>query len=197
MKVTWEKAEPIISIVPSIRSLHMSFDVAEAVAELDAHPELWDEHTVRTERYNTPHTGVSDIWVRFNDWKHFKGDATAFTQLPHESVWYPCAAILPAVKRLVFQVFRYVIGEELGGVLITKIPPGGSVLPHVDTGWHAEYYDKFAVQLKGNKEQAFCFADCELRPMPGELYTFDNSKLHFVTNCSTEDRMTLIVCIRR
>lgn len=197
MKVTWERAEPQVHYVPPIRSLLMSFDVSKAVAEIEAHPELWNEHTLRTTRYETPHKAVSDIWVRYNDWANFKGDSHAFTQLPHESVWYPCVAKIPAVKQLALDVFRYVVGEELGGVLITKIPPSGKVLPHIDTGWHAEKYEKFAVQLKGNKDQLFGFDDCELRPETGDLYTFDNSKSHWVNNDSNEDRMTLIICIRR
>jgi aspartyl/asparaginyl beta-hydroxylase (cupin superfamily) len=92
---------------------------------------------------------------------------------------------------------RKVGGKQLGGVLITRIPSGGEVQPHVDHGWHAGHYEKFAVQLRGNQEQAFCFEDAELRPEPGDLYTFDNARLHWVTNDSDSERITLIVCIRR
>lgn len=93
-------------------------------------------------------------------------------------------------------VLSYVQGERLGGVLITRIPPGCMVRPHIDTGWHATYYDKYAIQLRGNGKQAFHFNDTSLSAMPGDLYTFDNSKLHWVTNESDEERMTLIICIR-
>jgi len=197
MRATWEKGDQEVHEALPIRSLHVAFDVSEAVKELESHPELWNQHTLRTDRYQGPHGSVSDIWVRYNDWSNFKNDAHSFTQLPHESVWYPCVEVIPAVKELVFKVFRHVVGEELGGVLITRIPPHGEVLPHIDTGWHAEYYSKFAIQLKGNKDQAFCFETDELRPMPGDLYTFDNSKLHWVKNDSDEERITLIICIRR
>ena len=50
---------------------------------------------------------------------------------------------------------------------------------------------------KGNREQAFHFDDAELRPLPGDIYTFDNARRHWVTNDSDEDRITLIVCVRR
>lgn len=180
-----------------IWSLMTAFDVTRALSELDAHPELWDQHSLRTERYQTPHKVVSDIWVRYNDFDNLAKDSYAFTQMPHESVWYPCVEVIPSIKELAETVFDYVCGKELGGVLITRIPPGGSVEPHIDTGWHAGYYEKFAVQLKGNKDQAFCFESDELRPLPGDLYTFDNSKTHWVTNESNEDRMTLIICIKR
>lgn len=180
-----------------IKDVGVNFDVSEVLAQLSEHPELWNAHKLRTERYGTPHKAILDIWVRFNDWSNYEGDSHAFTMLPHESVWYPCADKIPAVRELVYQVFRHVAGEALGGVLITKIPPGGEVLPHIDQGWHAQHYEKFAVQLMGNKDQAFHFEGHELRPMPGDLYTFDNSLLHWVKNDSNEDRMTLIICIRR
>ena len=180
-----------------IRYLDKVFDVSEVVKELEAHPELWNQHTLRTDRYNTPHEHVSDIWVRFNAWDNFDGDGYKFTCMPHESVWYPCIEVLPSVERIVHEVMEFVGAVSLGGVLITKIPPHGEVKPHVDSGWHAEQYEKFAVQIKGNTDQAFCFEDAELRPEPGELYTFDNSRLHWVRNDSDEERITLIICIRR
>jgi len=179
----------------SIQSLGERFDVSQALAQIAAHPDAWNRHRMRTEAYSTPHGKVSDIWVRYNDWANFDGDPQAFNG-PHESVWYPVVCDLPAVWSLVRRVMRYTGMRTLGGVLITRIPPGGEVKPHVDHGWHAQQYEKFAVQLQGNEQQAFCFEDSSLSPEPGDLYTFDNSRLHWVTNDSDIDRMTLIVCLR-
>jgi aspartyl/asparaginyl beta-hydroxylase len=179
-----------------IRSLGERYDVSKVLAQIAAHPEVWNTHTMRTEAYQTPHNAVSDIWVRYNDWDNFHGDQAAFNAW-HESVWYPVIDKIPAVRALTRTVFKHVKGRELGGVLITKVPPGGEVRPHIDQGWHAGYYEKFAVQLQGNEKQAFCFEDSRLSAEPGELYTFDNSKLHWVTNDSDSDRMTLIICIRK
>jgi len=180
---------------PPIFPLGVRFDVSAALEQLADNPDAWNQHTMRTEAYGTPHGGVSDIWVRYNDWANFNGDQEAFNG-PHQSVWYPVAWKLPAVRNLVFDVMRVVEGEHLGGVLITKIPPGGRVEPHIDQGWHAGYYAKFAVQLMGNEKQAFCFDDATLSAMPGDLYAFDNSRRHWVTNDSDSDRMTLIICIK-
>jgi len=180
----------------SIRHLASGYDVAPLVEQLAAHPEAWNRHTMRTDAYQTPHKAVDDIWVRYNDWANFHGDPRAFNA-EHESNWYPVVADLPAAWSLARKVMRDVGGQRLGGVLITRIPPGGRVNPHVDTGWHAGYYEKFAIQVASNESQAFCFEDAELRPLPGDLYTFDNSRLHWVTNDSDAPRITLIICIRR
>lgn len=181
---------------PSIQHIASGFDVTPLLSQLEDHPELWNEHTLRTDRYNTPHHEVSDIWVRFNAWKNFNDDAFQFTMEPHDSAWYPCIAKIPGAWSLARKVYRYVHGKQLGGILITRISPGGEVKPHIDSGWHAEHYDKYAVQIKGNKDQSFCFDAAELRPMPGDLYTFDNSRMHWVKNDSSEERITLIICIR-
>ena len=178
-----------------IRLVASGVDVKPLQEQLQAHPELWNQHRERTEFYGTPHGDVSDIWVRYNAWANYTGDWPAFHN-EHESAWYPVVHTIPAVWSLVRKVVRHVGGGKLGGVLITKIPPGGEVAPHIDGGWHASHYGKYAVQLQGNAQQVFGFEDSELRPEPGDLYTFDNSKLHWVKNDSDSDRMTLIVCIR-
>lgn len=179
----------------SIRLLPERFNVLPLVEQIEWNPDVWNRHRMRTEMYGTPHNGVSDIWVRYNAWENYTGDWNAFNG-PHISEWYPVCDILTEVKPLVKQVALSQRARQIGGVLITKIPPGGSVAPHVDGGWHAGYYTKFAVQLKGNKDQAFCFDDAKLSALPGELYTFDNSQLHWVNNDSTEERMTIIICLK-
>lgn len=175
-----------------IRSLGVAFDISALNSQIAANPSVWNRHTTRL---YSAHSGLSDIWVRYNAWENFT-DPQAFNG-PHESVWYPVLAEIPAVKPLVLDVMRCVEGERLGGVLITKIPAGGECKPHRDGGWHATYYEKFAVQLASASGQAFCFENARLSAVPGELYTFDNSQTHFVINNSDQDRMTLIICIRR
>lgn len=180
----------------SIVALDSGLRVSGLINQLAAHPEVWNTHTQRTESYNTPHKAIDDIWVRYNAWENFHGDRVAFND-EHVSSWYPVVGKIPDAWTLTRKVMRRVGGKRLGGVLITRIPPGGEVKPHIDTGWHAGYYEKFAVQIKGASDQAFCFEDGELRPEAGDLYTFDNSRMHWVRNDSQHERITLIICIRR
>jgi len=180
--------------MPSIRPLPFKVDVGPAVAQIDEHPEFWDRYTTRTASYGSPHD-VSDIWVRYNDWRKFRRAPEKFND-EHESVWYPCITVLWHLLPIISGVYHEVGGMQLGGVLITRIRPNGEVRPHRDAGWHASHYQKYAVQLKGNADQCFHFVDSKLSPLPGDVYTFDNSHTHWVTNDSKEDRMTLIICIR-
>jgi mannose-6-phosphate isomerase-like protein (cupin superfamily) len=90
---------------------------------------------------------------------------------------------------------------ELGNVLITRIPPGGRVLPHVDRGWAPEFYtSKFYVVLHGNAETVnLCGegADEEQVVMaPGSIWAFENRITHSVENNGASERISLIVTLR-
>lgn len=163
--------------------------IAEAIKD---NPQLWNQHTPRVSMY--AHSDISDIWVRYNDFENYDGDMQKFNE-EHDSVWYPSAEVLP-VMTVIFDLMRDVQGERLGGVLITKVPSGRMVKPHVDGNWHARYYDKYAIQIESAKGQFFHFEDGDFHSEPGDIYQFDNSYLHWVTNDSEVDRITMIVCIK-
>jgi hypothetical protein len=166
-----------------------NIDVSALAKRLD-NDELFGLHDWRKEKY--PHSGMKDIWVRYNDYlnmgKNFNDE--------HTSVWYPILKEMPEALLVCMELMSIVSGERLGGVLITKIPPGGDIKPHVDNGWHAEYYEKYYVPIKNEKGAKFHFEDAVLEPKQGEVWNFDNSKLHWVTNDSSENRIAMIICIR-
>lgn len=137
---------------------------------------------------------MTDIWARFRDPKTFieKNDFTGFTD-PHESVWLE---EIPDVKKICYELMQIVEGGQLGGVLITKLPPGKKILPHVDSGWHAEHYDKYFVPIQNAKGAEFCFENGVAPASEGTPVWFRNDVLHWVNNYSNQDRIAMIVCIR-
>lgn len=172
-----------------IKFLFGGVNVAPMQWALAEHPELWDQLTTRTEDPDSPHHGLSDIWARYADPETQKPDGS------HDSKWYPAADLLP-VREIVYPLMSAVKGDRLGGVLITRIRPGQVCKPHVDPGWHARYYQKFAVQIQSAPGQAFHFEGESLVTKPGDVFWFDNAYTHWVTNDSDVDRITLIVCIK-
>ena len=171
-----------------IKHIYGGVNVQPLLWALHANPQLWNGHSGRTKPADSPHCDVDDIWIRYAGGGSITGEA-------HESVWYPAADVLP-VHDIVFPLMASVDGERLGGVLITRIRAGKSCRAHVDTGWHARYYAKFAVQVQSAPGQFFCFDGEQLEPAPGDVYTFDNSFRHWVTNDTAHDRITMIVCIK-
>lgn len=160
----------------------------EAMREALKDDSLWNQHTARTENTASPHYGCDDIWARY---------APTLESGEHVSIWYPVVDKLP-LKSLVAQVCEEVGAKELGGVLITRIPVGSSVKPHIDRGWHASYYThKYGLSVEANDKQAFCFEKKQLVTKPGDLFQFDNSQLHWVTNDSDKPRITIIICTKK
>lgn len=170
--------------------LMRGIDVSQIYWNIQQHPEFWNEHTERTDYPGSPHSGLDDIWARFGD------PSRAVDGSPHDSFWYPSADAL-GIKKLCYDVMNLVNGDELGGVLITRIPPGAMCKPHTDPGWHAHRYHKFAIQITSAPGQRFHFEDESLESRPGDLYWFDNQYLHWVTNDTPYERITMIICIRK
>lgn len=152
-------------------------------------PQVWNQQIGRTQHPESPHHGLDDIWIRFGKTKEtLRGE-------PHVSEWYESADVL-GVKPLLRDLVRYVDGDILGGVLITRIPPGSTCKPHVDMGWHALQYEKYAIQIASAPGQRFCFEGQELETAPGDLFWFNNQQLHWVENPTNYERITLIACIK-
>jgi quercetin dioxygenase-like cupin family protein len=174
-----------------------SLDVFPLQKELLTNLDEFDKYDYRRTFPNSPHAQMNDIWARYNDVRPFeaKGSLEGF-ETEHDSIWYPVIDKIPSVKNVVFDLMRIVDGERLGGVLITKLPPGGHIARHTDAGWHAQYYDKFYVPILNAKGSTFGFDDGIIDPDLGDAWWFDNSNPHWVDNKSDTDRIAMIVCIR-
>ncbi len=176
-----------------IEALPFSLSVTGLREELSAHPDVWDRYRWRTEHPRSPHREVSDIWCRYNALDNLGPNFND----EHESVWYPVVDKLPSVPLLCDAVMAQLDNRELAGVLITKVPAGKQVYPHVDRGWHAENTDKVGVLVQGNLGQSFCYDGIQHRCVAGNCFLFENQVSHWVENPTAEDRITLIVCMRR
>lgn len=174
-----------------IKLIHSGVNVSAIYWALMKNPQLWNEHTARTANPASPHHGLDDIWIRFGD------PERCIDGQPHESHWYPSADVL-GVKPLIYDLFASVQGDALGGVLITRIPPGATCKPHCDDRWHANHYkDKYGIQIASAPGQEFCFEDERLESKPGDVFWFENQAVHWVTNPTNYERITMIACVRK
>lgn len=163
-------------------------------------PELWDQHKWRTTYKGTPHVDVSDIWLRYSDTKA-TGDTSNLAPVIQDiaPVWYPAFKSLPQARSIIGNLMAAVDGYELGRVLITKIKPGGRILPHRDAeGAYTEQNDgvRYHVVLQGLPGSLFRAGDETVCMQTGEVWSFNHREEHEVMNNSSDDRIHLLVDIR-
>lgn len=163
-------------------------DPTEVLWALKQSPELWDQNTARTADPSSPHHGLSDIWARY------AAPGVDGSQA-HDSVWYD-SGITPSLRAMAARLMSLVRGTKLGGVLLTRIPPGVDCKPHTDPGWHAREYEKVAVQIKSAPGQIFRFDNQSLETKPGDVFWFDNAHTHSVENPTEHERISAIFCIK-
>ena len=180
--------------MPSFSRICDNIDVSQVVIELDENKALFGEIDIRKNNINSPHIEMEDIWFRYKDLNEMiaSGDYSTLCD-EHDSIWLKD---LPHAKRLCLDVMALVGGERLGGVFITKLPPGGKIKSHIDGGWHAKYYDKYYVPIKNVKGSVFGFIDGDIDAVVGEVWKFDNSIPHWVFNNSNSERIAMVICIK-
>ena len=192
--------EALVQPRSHMKKLPFVIPVAKLNKQIAEHPELWNLFDMRTRAADSPHREVDDIWLRYRSWDEFdQNDPSAFAN-EHRSVFYPAYYQLPAMDWILARLVKQLGELELGGILITRIAPGKQVYPHSDAGsWHAEFYtEKILVLLSSAPGQQFCFENGESHEgEAGEVFTFDNRPVHWVTNHSDHDRVSLIFAIRR
>lgn len=174
--------------------IHSGIDVKAAQKELRDNCHLFGEFNAR-KNSGPVHAQMDDIWLRYGDINAMikSGDYSKIAE-EHDAIWLQD---LPECKKICFEVMRLVDGERLGGVLITRIPSGGQILPHKDSGWHAEYYSKVYVPIDNKPGAVLGFESGDIDPNNGDAWMFDNSFIHWVNNHSNEERVAMIICIKQ
>jgi hypothetical protein len=160
-------------------------------------PELFNEDRFRTTYENTPNVDVSDILIRYSDTK--VKDTTTAVIGDNGPVWRDAARKLPQFWPIVKSLMQRVDAYELGRVIISKVPPGGRVLPHADNiGAYCDVSDRsrYHVILQGFPGNLYTTGDETVEMRTGEIWWFDARAMHSVHNQSTDDRIHMIVDVR-
>lgn len=173
--------------------LTSNLEVTTLLNQINRQPNLWDENTLRTKHPGTAHSQVSDIWVWFNDIAPLLEDKVINDK---EVIPYRAWKELPALRPIIFALMRQVEAVRLGRVIITRLPPGKEITPHVDMGAPAEYYSRFHLAIQCLPGNIFKIGDEEVSFRTGEIWWIDNKIQHSVINNSGDDRIVCIIDLR-
>lgn len=169
-----------------------NIDVVPLMQSIVRQPELWDQNTLRTRHPGTAHSEVSDILLWFN---RLDQDPAAVAD-DRDVIDYPAWNLLPQARVLIFDLIRRVEGVRLGRVMITKLPAGKTITPHVDGGAPATFYSRFQIALQSLPGAVFRIGDEAVAFQTGDAWWIDNRTVHSVENHSSDDRIMLIADIR-
>lgn len=150
-------------------------------------PELWKLHTERQSYEGTAHAESETIFIR--------GPAESSNPLDQLECFQDDLVVLElglGLAQLMDAVDSLIGIREVGRVMLVKLPPGGRVLPHTDTGLYARYFARFHCVIQGK-----CWFRCggeSYFPLPGDLFTFNHQIEHdvFVSEEEVEPRIHLI-----
>lgn len=173
--------------------LAANVDVLPLLAELARNESLWDRNSDRRTYPGSPHRDMVDITARYMP----EADISlASRSTEHRNVWWDAWHKLPALRPIVFGLMARVSAVELGSIILTRLPPGKSILPHSDAGaWAPEWYNCKAHLTVQGRALVRCDDDvCTFEQ--GTVWTFDNLLTHSVENTGRTDRISLIVSMR-
>jgi hypothetical protein len=101
----------------------------------------------------------------------------------HESVITENAKKIPLLYEWVNR-FSNEVGGILGRVLIVKLKPNGRIYKHIDSGEYYRSRDRFHLVLQSPLGTIFICEEEKVVMYEGELWWFNNKKIHEVINPS-------------
>lgn len=180
------------SHLKNFSKLASTANISPLLVSIESQPDLWNQNTLRTSHPDTPHKDVDDIWLWFNELK----DDVASTIDDVQTHPYPAWWALPQARAIVFDLMRLVEATQLGRCVISRLPPGKKILPHVDQGSPATFYQRFQICLQSAPGCNFTIEDEQVCFKPGEIWLINNKAEHSVVNNSNLDRISMVVDLR-
>ena len=163
-------------------------DVEPLLKLLDAKPELWKEITTRQDMTKSPHKDSECIYVR-GPLKM----SIYYVMYDIGSYDYPCMEYLKsALVPLMRPILDKLQVKEMGRVLIVNLKSSGHVTKHIDQGTYADHYERFHLVLKSNQHCYQTSGNERQRFEVGEVWWFNNKKLHTAHNVGDTDRIHII-----
>lgn len=166
-------------------------NVVPLLQQIYTNDHLWGEDKLRQEyAKDSPHKEVQDILIRFSDTKKPVGDELVCD-------WLPPSVLLPEARKIAMQIMASMSGEQLGRVMITRLPAGKSIAPHSDVkGKYPHFYTRYHVPLISDPGVQFHCGGETVNMLPGSVWWFNGHLEHAVINNSASDRINLIVDCR-
>jgi quercetin dioxygenase-like cupin family protein len=151
------------------------------------HPDWWNDITIRQDFTGSAHRDTQCIFLRGPD------DFLSFFVVGARD--YPLMEeCVNEVEQAVVPLIDATDCEELGRILIVKLPAGKSLIPHRDEGDYAAHYSRFHIVLTTNDSCVMTVGEEQhARMRAGDAFWFNHRVNHSFVNHGDTDRIHLIV----
>ncbi len=186
-----------------LKRIRHGIDVAPFVAELSAHPELWETDTSRQK--NIPPQRETQTILLFGlecgagdrsaaDDAVLDTEARKYMPIRYRGRPTPRSEILLKATAFVRDLTDKMKGVP-GRAVIARLKPNGTIYPHIDDRLYWLLRDRYHLVLRSANGSQFRAGGEEVRMQEGELWWFDPTVQHEAFNDSDEHRIHIIVDI--
>ncbi len=109
----------------------------------------------------------------------------------HESRWTTGSKRFPFARSYLEKIADQ-LDSLPGRAKIVCLPAGKRVYPHIDRGAYYEAHNRYHLVLKSTNGSWLKTEEEEIRMQEGELWWFDNDRMHEAMNDGDEDRIHMI-----
>jgi quercetin dioxygenase-like cupin family protein len=163
--------------------------VEPLAAKLAANPDWWNAITLRQDFLGSPHYDTETIFLRGPAGFSFEAYFQQADALDYHLLSSVMDELMPVLRPLLLAIDW----QELGRILLVRMPPGAALDEHTDEGHYAETYARFHVPLVTNPGCSLT-VDRERQHMEaGEAWWFDHRRPHSAHNTGETARIHLIV----
>ena len=103
---------------------------------------------------------------------------------------------IPVIRGLIGRLQDVFQAADFGSVYVSRMAPGGRVGSHRDNGPYYRQYHRCQVCLQAEPETIFMCDGERLVMRPGEIWVFDNTRMHSVEHDGEQERIALVVDVR-
>jgi len=178
----------------NIKRILTGLNIEPIKQKLNAHPEWWDEITVRQDHPGSYHKDTQTIYL-IGPVAFTVQDVYCNLGLMNYPHFADFEQDLESLSTSIIQAAHLTQG---GRVMLVKLKPGGFIHLHVDEGPYAEHFSRFHIPIVTNKRCSLAVQnnhqETEMALMgEGELWWFNHRTHHMAHNGGSEDRVHLII----
>lgn len=180
--------------IQGITSLKYFTKIAEQIniepllRELNASPDTWLADTSRQRKVRCQRN-TQNIFLRAAK-KPLPSGAKNANDV-HDIRIMPDAQKFPCAHAFCESVAKS-LGARLGRATLVRLLPRSEVFPHVDAGSYYRIRDRLHLVLESSEGSLLGVENETVIMRPGEIWVFDNKKLHWAKNPSDQVRVHLI-----